>query len=68
MDRIKKYNTYLTTGVCFYWIIDPFNKTLEAFKNDQTSWVQLGLWVENDKARIAPFEELEIDLDALWLK
>jgi Uma2 family endonuclease len=67
MDRIVKYNIYLKTGVDYYWIIDPVTKTLEAFVNEAPKWNRIGAWAENDKARIAPFEELELDLSSLWI-
>jgi Uma2 family endonuclease len=68
MDRVEKFKIYLETGVSYYWIVDPTNQTIEAFKNEKASWQRLGAWGADDKARIAPFEELEMDLSSLWMK
>ena len=68
MDRVEKFRIYLESGVRHYWIIDPFNRTLEAFANESALMERIGAWGSDDKARIDPFEELEIDLGSLWLK
>jgi Uma2 family endonuclease len=68
-DRVEKFKIYQEHGVTYYWIIDPINQTLEAFVNDTTSknWKRLGAWGGNEKARIEPFNDLEIDLSSFWV-
>ncbi len=68
-DRVQKFKIYQETGVGHYWIVDPINQTLEAFANDipGAAWKRLGVWGGDEKARIAPFEDLEIDLSVFWV-
>lgn len=68
-DRVEKFKIYQETGVGHYWIVDPINQTIEAFLNDiaGAAWKRLGVWGGNEKARIEPFQDLEIDLSAYWV-
>jgi len=68
-DRVEKFCIYQEHGVSHYWIVDPLNKTVEAFINDTAAgaWKRLGAWGKNDKARIEPFQNLEIDLSIFWV-
>jgi len=68
-DRVEKFKIYQETGVKYYWIIDPINQTIESFANDTTgaTWKRIGVWGGSDRARIEPFQDIEIDLSTLWL-
>ncbi len=68
-DRLEKFKIYQEHGVSYYWIIDPVHKTIDAFVNDTSAntWKRLGVWGEKDKARIEPFQDLEIDLSTFWV-
>ncbi|OFZ80449.1 MAG: hypothetical protein A2583_14155 [Bdellovibrionales bacterium RIFOXYD1_FULL_53_11] len=67
-DRVEKFRIYQEHGVSHYWIVDPLNKTLEAFLNDASvgAWKRLGAWGGEEKARIEPFKNFEIDLSVFW--
>lgn len=69
-DRVEKFKVYQDHGVGHYWIIDPLNQTIEAFKNNTpgAAWERIGVWGGTDKARIEPFSELELDLERFWVK
>jgi hypothetical protein len=43
-----------------YWLVDPVELTLEAFKLDGERWVELGSWDHRACVRIEPFTEIEI--------
>ena len=65
-DRVHKADLYLTAGVPFYWIVDVGERTLEAYRSQQGSWMRLGAWTDGDTPRIAPFEAIELDVGSLF--
>jgi Uma2 family endonuclease len=67
IDKTGKMSIYAQHTVPYLWFIDPLAKTLDAFRLENGKWVVVGLFVGSDTIRIAPFEEAEIDLNALWL-
>jgi Uma2 family endonuclease len=67
-DRDDKLPFYARAGVDHAWIIDPDDRTLEAFARDGDIWRAAGAWGARDVARVAPFEELALDLATLWLE
>ncbi len=66
IDRTKKMAVYAESGVAHYWILDPKAKSLEAFELEGEKWVLSAIASESDVVRIAPFEDVEIDLQYLW--
>jgi hypothetical protein len=52
----------------YTWLIDPALKTLEVFKPGSGRRVLPGVFAKNEKIRAEPFQEMEIDLDNLWLE
>lgn len=68
-DRVTKRELYAHHGVAHYWIADPAARTLETLRLDSSTkrWVDAGAFdASSSRARIAPFEELEIDLSRLF--
>ena len=67
-DRVEKFKIYQEHMVRYYWIVDPLNQTIEAFSNDTTSgaWKRIGTWGGIEKARIEPFQNIEMDLSVFW--
>ncbi len=65
-DRIRKADLYAQAGIPFYWIVDPQDRILEAFALRDGGWFRLGAWSDGDTARIAPFDELEINIDHVF--
>ncbi|MGA7877647.1 MAG: Uma2 family endonuclease [Desulfoferrobacter sp.] len=68
VDRVKKMPIYSQHSISHLWIIDPTAKTLEVFKLKSGSWILLESFAENDRVRVEPFQEAEIDLGNLWLE
>jgi Uma2 family endonuclease len=66
LDRMKKMPIYLREGVPYLWIIDPSAQLLDVFKSEETRWVLEATHGRNEVARVAPFDEIEIDLALLW--
>lgn len=67
-DKIKKMPVYAQFNVAHAWLIDPRDKTLDVYRLESGRWSLLGSFVEDDKARAEPFQEIEIDLEDLWLE
>ena len=66
-DRVRKADLYLRAGVPYYWIVDPAERTLEAFEATGGRWVRLGAWTDGDTPGIAPFDAVELDVAGLFL-
>lgn len=68
-DRVLKRKIYLELKVGYYWIIDPINQTLEAYKYETSSkWTEVGIYGGEEKVRVEPFNDTEFDLSTLWLQ
>lgn len=70
VDRVRKMPIYLREKVTHLWFIDPQAFTLEVFRADlaQGRWVLWNTFAGDDKVRAEPFEAVELELSALWLK
>jgi Uma2 family endonuclease len=66
-DRVAKRALYARAGVRYYWIVDPDARTLEAMQLMDAQWVELGAWGDGDRARIAPFDAVELEIERLFL-
>lgn len=67
IDRTVKKRLYAASGVSFYWIVDPDARTLEAWTLRDSVWVDVGSWADGERARIAPFEAVELAIGRLFL-
>ena len=67
-DRVTKRRLYAAHGVPFYWIVDPEERTLEALRLDVDAheWREVGAYGDDDVARIAPFEAVELEVGRLF--
>lgn len=65
-DRTSKSDLYLRSGVPDYWLVDPAARILEAFELEEGGWLRLGAWGDGDRARIRPFDAVEIEVGALF--
>lgn len=68
LDRGTKADLYARTGVAFYWLVDPAETLVEAFRLVDEAWLRLGAWSGDAKARILPFDAIELELQPLWVK
>lgn len=66
-DRVTKRTLYARAGVPFLWLVDPDARTLEAFGLGDASWALLGSYDETARARIPPFEDIELEVGRLFL-
>lgn len=67
LDRVRKKHVYAREGVEYVWLVDPVGRTLEAFQLQEGRWLELGSWSGSDLVRAAPFDAIELELEALWL-
>jgi Uma2 family endonuclease len=66
VDRVDKFAQYRDAGVVNYWIVDPLDKTIEAFRLEGSELVAVGKGKQNDIVKLPPFLDLEIPLARLW--
>ena len=64
-QRIKR-PLYAKAGVRWLWFIDVDARTLIASRLEGGRWLELGVWGDDDVARIEPFDAVELRLADLW--
>ncbi len=65
-DRVHKAALYARAKVRFYCMLAPLERLLEAFELKDGVWVRLGAWDDGERARIAPFDAIEIETGRLF--
>jgi Uma2 family endonuclease len=65
-DLVTKRRFYAEIGVSYLWYVEPLAKALTASKLMDGRWVEIGGWGKDERARIEPFDAVEIDLAAWW--
>jgi Uma2 family endonuclease len=53
-------------GVQYAWLVHPQRRTLEAYRLHDGKWLAIAVHKDDDRARIEPFDALELDLASLW--
>jgi Uma2 family endonuclease len=66
IDRAGKLPIYAREKVGHAWFVDPLARTLEVFRLEGERWTLLGAWRDAARVRAEPFDELELELEALW--
>ena len=66
-DRTDKFDLYQAAGVPFYWIVDPMERAVEAYRIEHGVYLRSGHGTGDDVLRLPPFTDLEIPLARLWL-
>ncbi len=66
-DRVRKADLYLRSRIPYYWIVDPADRTLEAFEAEAGRWLRLGAWTDGDTPRVAPFDAIALEVAGLFL-
>lgn len=66
LDRVTKRRVYLNLKIPYYWLIDPIAHTLEALKATPSQWLVMASCGGNERVRVEPFEDMELDLQTFW--
>lgn len=67
IDRDIKLPLFAEQGVRHVWLVDPVEKHLEVYSryDDQPRWREVRMY-RSGVVRAAPFDAIELDLEALW--
>jgi Uma2 family endonuclease len=65
-DRMVKLPAYGRHQVKWTWLVDPAHREVEVFEGGADRWSLVGTYGDVDRARIPPFEAIELDLAVLW--
>ena len=68
LDRVEKMPIYAEEGVAHLWLVDPAEKTLEAYKLTDKGWLLGGAYGDDGEVAIAPFDAVPFPLSDLWMQ
>ena len=68
LDRAGKLPVYARAEVGHAWLVDPLQKTLEVLRREGPSWLLVTTFAGDAMVRAEPFDAIELDLAALWLR
>jgi Uma2 family endonuclease len=67
LDRMRKMPAYARHGVEYAWIVDTYQRTIEAYHLESGRWALLGVYSGDERANIAPFDAIDFPIGTLWL-
>ncbi|WP_437760205.1 Uma2 family endonuclease [Sorangium sp. So ce1389] len=68
-DRAEKMPICAREGVLHAWLVDPIQRTLEAFSLvPGRGWAPVATHRDVARVRVEPFDAIELDLSLLWAK
>ena len=65
-DLHEKRPVYAREGVGHLWLIDPADRTLEAFELHEGQWLLIANAKDDDPVSIRPFDAITFSLGDLW--
>ena len=66
LDLQEKRPLYAREGVGHLWLIEPTDRTLEAFELRDGQWVLIGSAKDDEPVSIPPFDAITFSLGDLW--
>ncbi len=66
LDCGRKQAIYAREGVGHLWLIDPAERSLEAFKLSNGAWSSIDKLFDDAAVCLPPFEEISFCLEKLW--
>ena len=66
LDLHGKRPVYAREGVRHLWLVDPTDRTLEAFELREGEWVLIASAKDDDPISIRPFDAITFSLGDLW--
>lgn len=68
LDRVLKLPLYARAGVEYAWVIDPIARSLEVFRARDAQYALVQTFADDAPARAEPFDAIELELAALWMR
>ena len=66
LDLHEKRPLYALAGVSHLWLVDPTDRTLEAFELRESEWVLIASAKDDEPVSIRPFDAITFSLGDLW--
>ena len=66
VDLLRKRPIYAREGVHHLWLIDPVDRTLEAFELHDGQWLLIANAQDDEPVSIRPFDAITFSLGELW--
>ena len=66
LDLHGKRPVYAREGVAHLWLVDPTDRTLEAFELRDGQWVLIAAAKDDDPVSVRPFDAITFSLGDLW--
>ena len=66
LDLHGKRPVYAREGVAHLWLVDPMDRTLEAFELRDGEWVLIATAMDAEPVQVRPFEAVSFSLGDLW--
>ena len=66
LDLHEKRPTYAREEVGHLWLVDPTDRTLEAFELHEGQWVLIATAKDDEPVSIRPFDAITFNLGDLW--
>ena len=66
LDLQEKRPVHAREGVSHLWLVDPADRTLEAFELRDRQWVPIAGAKDDDPVSIRPFDAVPFSLGDLW--
>ena len=66
LDLHGKRPIYAREGVGYLWLVDPTERTLEAFELHEGQWLLIATAKDDDPISIRPFDAITFSLGDLW--
>lgn len=65
-DRLIKFNSYEKAGVKEYWIVDPYNQTIEVYLLENGAFTRSGVYFKDETIKVHLFDDFQIDLSLIF--
>ena len=66
VDLHEKRPIYAHEGVAYLWLVDPIDRTLEAFELHDGQWFLIASAKDDEAVNIRPFDAITFSLGDLW--
>ena len=66
LDLHEKRPVYAREGVPYLWLVDPVDRTLEAFELHDGQWLLIASAKDDEPISIRPFDAITFSLGDLW--